>query len=177
MKIIEALNEIKQNKVKVADLQILIAKHCAHLDIATPEYGDQVKDKIREWVQSCEDISKRNIELLLAIQATNLATSMTVKIGDKTITKPIAYWVWRKREYAAADFKTWTLLTDKGLQDQKFRIPGSATNEVKEVKLIRNFDPALRDKMLAEYKLEADKAGAIDTALSIVTATTDLIGL
>jgi hypothetical protein len=176
MKIIEALNEIKQNKVKVNDLRILIAKHSAHLDMATPEYPN-TPEKIREWVQSCEDISKRNIDLLLAIQHTNLATNMTVKIGDKSITKPIAYWVWRKREYAKADYDTWSLLTDKGLVDQKIRVPGSATGEIKDIKLVRNFDPAKRDEALAEYKLEGDKAGAIDTALSIVTATTDLIGL
>lgn len=170
MKLIEALKEVKANKQKVADLQTLIAKNSAHLNIHSPEYEDP-KTKVAEWVQSCVDLSKRNIHLLLAIQKTNLQTIVSIKLGDNTITAQIAYWVWRAREYAKTDFDTYSKLTDKGLQDGKFRTGNDATSTV-DVKLIRNYDPAQRDKMLMIYK--GEKA-AIDSALEVANAITELV--
>lgn len=175
MKIIEGLKEIKQNKVKIVDLQTLIDKHSAHLDISTPEYGDNTKKKIAEWIQSIHDTTKRNIELLLAIQRTNLETKVKVKIGDDIIENSIAHWIWRRREYAAIDLATWQKLTDKGLRDQRMKLPPN--NEDKDVKVVRNFDPEQRDSKIMKFKLEASKAGPIDAALEIANAVTDLIGV
>lgn len=171
MKLIEALKEVKANQDKIKDIQALIARNSAHLNIYTPEYEDP-KAKVAEWVQSCVDLSKRNIELLLAIQQTNLNTLVKIKLGDNVIEHSIAYWVWRRREYANIDFETFSKLTDKGLQDSKIRT--NSDGQTADVKLVRNFDPAQRDKMLLIYKSEK---AAIDAALEVANATTELVGL
>lgn len=168
MKLIEAMKEVKANLQKIEDLHKRIGKTCAHLDYETPEYPDP-KSKVSEWLQACDAISKRNVQLLLAIQKTNLSTNVGIKIGDEVINRPIAYWIWRRREYAAVDMKTWSMLTDRSLREGT--IP-SSTGVNKDVKIVRNFDPVLRDKMITEYKGEAS---LIDAALEVANATTDLL--
>lgn len=169
MKIIEAMKKVKANKEKVADLQQKIAQFCVNLNFETPMYGPETPAKIREWLQSCTDLSRDNAQLLTAIQKTNLATAVTITLGDKSVTKSIAEWIWRRREYAAVDLKTWGSLTDRNLKE------GSAMNSTGlpvEVKIIRHFDPVQRDGMVAMFKSEPRE---IDAALEVVNAVTDLV--
>ncbi len=125
--------------------------------------------RITEWTQMCEDISQDNIKLLCSIQRTNINTKVTIELGGKKVTKTIAEWVWRRREYAAIDFATWSKLTDRGLRDNNLK---TSTNENMEIKVIRHFDPIKRDEMLEIYRSEKSN---IDAALEVVNATTDLI--
>ncbi len=77
--------------------------------------------------------------------------------------------VWRRREYAALDLKTWQMLTDRGLRE------GSGTNSSGtpiEVKIVRHFDPVRRDNMVAMFKSEPYE---IDSALEVTNAVTDLL--
>lgn len=168
MKIIEAMKRVKMNKEKVSDLQAKIAQASANLSIETPVYGDETKNKIKEWLQSCEDIGRENVRLLVAIQRTNLATSVTIEIGEKQVTKSIAEWVWRRREYAGLDQATWSKLTDKGIKEG---FSQGATGPI-ELKIVRHFDPEVRDKKLSDYRSEPH---LIDASMEIVNATTDLI--
>ncbi len=126
--------------------------------------------QVREWLQSCEDTARDNVELLVAIQRTNLATPVTIDVGGKPVTKSIAEWVWRRREYAKADLDTWAQLTDRGLKDQ--RVAQTTGAEPLEIKIVRNYDPKQRDDKLAQYR---DEPHLIDAALEIVNATTDLV--
>lgn len=169
MKIIEAMKRVKMNKDKIADLRKRIAASSANLSIETPLY-ENTKDKIAEWLQSCTDTSQDNVGLLVAIQRTNLATQVAIEIGGKKITKSVAEWVWRRREYAKTDMETWAHLTDRNLREQ--RVQQSTGAEPLEIKLIRHYDPAMRDEKLALYR---DEPHLIDAALEIVNATTDLI--
>ncbi len=169
MKLIESMKKIKANKAKITDLQLKISKTCAHLSHETPEYGAGTADKITEWAQSCEDLTQENIRLLVAIARTNLATSVAIDLGGKKVTKTIAEWVWRRREYAKIDLDTWNKMTDRGLREGT--VP-SSTGVPLEVKLIRNYSPERRDKKMAEYAAEP---GEIDSALEVVNAITDLI--
>jgi hypothetical protein len=169
MKLIEAMKRVKSNKEKIADLAAKIAQFCAHLNFETPTYGDSTRAKISEWLQSCTDLTQENIRLLCAIQKTNIATMVSITLGEKSVTKPIAEWIWRRREYAALDLKTWSMLSDRGLKE------GTGTNSSGtpvEVKLIRNFDPVQRDKQVAMFKSEPHE---IDAALEVVNAVTDLV--
>lgn len=169
MKIIEAMKRVKSNKEKIADLQKQIAQFCANLDFETTTYGTETGNKIAEWLQGCDDISRQNAKLLVSIQHTNLATSVTITLGDNSITKSIAEWVWRRREYAALDLKTWQQLTDRNLKE------GTANNSSGtpvQIKIVRHYDPVKRDRMVAMYKSEPHE---IDAALEVVNAVTDLI--
>lgn len=168
MKIIEAMKKVKENKVKIQDLRHKIAAHSAHCSHETPVYPD-IKEKIISWAQSCEDLNQDNIRLLLAIQKTNLVTMVPIKAFDQTVTKSIAEWVWRKREYSAIDKLIWESMTDRGLKEG--HIPSSTGISV-EVKIVRNYDPELRDKKITMYKSEPF---LIDAALEVVNATTDLV--
>lgn len=169
MKLIEAMKRVKQNKEKIADLQAKIAGHCANLSHETPVYGTETPTKIREWLQGCTDLSQDNVQLLVAIQRTNLATAVTVTLGDTAVTKRIAEWVWRRREYAALDLATWSKLTDRGLKEGQ---ANTSTGQPFELKIVRHFDPVQRDTKLALYKSEPHE---IDAALEIINAITDLI--
>ena len=160
MKIIEAMKRVKSNKEKIADLQGKIGQFCANMSFETP---------IREWLQSCTDLTQENIRLLCAIQKTNIATAVSITLGEKVVTKSIAEWVWRRREYAALDLKTWSVLTDRNLKE------GTGVNSSGtpvDIKIVRHYDPVKRDRMVAMYKSEARE---IDSALEVINAVTDLI--
>lgn len=169
MKIVEAMKRIKQNKAKIADLQAKVAANCANLAHETPMYGSETGTKIKEWIQSCMDLSRDNISLLCAISRTNLANDVTIDLGGKAVTKSIAEWVWRRREYAQPDLTTWNRLTDRGLKEG---ISNTSTGIPIEIKILRHYDPQQRDAAMAMYQAEPHD---IDAALEVVNATTDLI--
>ena len=79
MKIIEAMKKVKSNKEKIVDLQNRIALYCVNLSFESPTYGVETAAKVREWLQSCDDISRDNCRLLVAIARTNLATNVTTQ--------------------------------------------------------------------------------------------------
>jgi hypothetical protein len=169
MKIIEAMKRVKANKEKIFDLQTRIGSVSANLSHETPLYGPETAAKIVEWLQGCDDTSQENVRLLCAIQRTNLATKVTIKLGDKDVTKSISEWVWRRREYAGVDFATWSKLTDRGLREGT--LPQS-TGAPQQITIVRHYDPERRDKMLSLYRTEPHE---IDAALEVINATTELM--
>lgn len=168
MKVVEAMKRVKLNKQKIADLQAKLKQVCANLSHETPLYPD-TSQKVREWLQSCRDLSQENVRLLCAIARTNLATSATICVGGQPVTKTVAEWVWRRREYANLDLATWSCLTDRGLKEGQ---SNSTTGVPFEIKIIRHYDPAKRDEMVAMFKAESYE---INSALEVVNAITDLI--
>ena len=169
MKLIEAMKAVKNNKIKIADLQQKIAQHCANLNFETQLYGTNTPEQIKSWIQSCIDLSQDNVKLLTAITKTNLATAVTINLGGKAVTKNISEWIWRRREYATLDLQTWSRLTDKNLKEG---ITQSSTGEKMEIKIIRHYDPVIRDQMIAMYKNEPHE---IDSILEVINAVTDLL--
>ena len=169
MKLIEAMKRVKLNKEKVADLHAKIGQNCAHLSHETPLYAQNPAGTIEGWARQCDDVVQENIRLLVAIARTNMATDVTIELGERQVTKKIAEWVWRRREYAAMDQRTWAMMTDRNLREGTAQ---SSTGVPVEVKLVRYYDPALRDKMLRIYMEEPKR---IDAAMEVVNAVTDLI--
>lgn len=169
MKIIEAMKRVKANKEKIADLHVKIGGACANLSFETPLYGTDTPTRITEWTQSCDDLTQENIRLLTAIAKTNLAIPVTITLGEKSVTKSIAEWVWRRREYAALDLATWSKMTDRGLKEGTGQ---TSTGIPMDIKIVRHYDPVRRDKMVSIYKSEPHE---IDSALEVVNAVTDLV--
>ena len=169
MKIIEAMKKVRANKEKIADLQSKIAANCANHAHETPQYGTETGKKVAEWAQSCDDLTQENIRLLVAIARTNLNTNVTIELGGKQVTKAIAEWVWRRREYAKVDMETWSKMTDRGLKEG---MGNSSTGIPFEVRIVRHFDPLRRDEMVSMYRSEPHQ---IDAALEVVNAVTDVI--
>lgn len=169
MKIIEAMKRVKMNKEKIADLQGKIATFCANMSYETALYGDRTKAQVEEWIQSCEDTAKENIKLLTAIQRTNMAIFVTIDFGPVKVTRTIAEWIWRRREYAAVDAATWGKLTDRNLREGNVM---NSTGQQVETKIVRHYDPIRRDEKLAMYRSEAK---TIDAQLEVVNAITDLM--
>ncbi len=169
MKIVEALKKVKNNKEKIDDLQKRIAGVSAHLSHETPVYGTDTATKITEWAQSCDDLTQENVRLLTAISRTNIDTRVPITLGGKSVTKSIAEWIWRRREYAEVDLKTWSCMTDRNLKEGAMN---TSTGVPMTVTIIRNYDPVKRDTKVAEYKSEPHE---IDSALEVVNAVTDLI--
>lgn len=169
MKLIEAMKTVKNNKAKIDDLQKKIAQHCANLNFETKLYGTETPKQIQSWIQTCVDLSQDNVKLLTSITKTNLATAVTINLGGKAVTKNIAEWIWRRREYAVLDLKTWSMLTDKNLKEGNTM---SSTGEKMEVRIERHYDPVERDKNIAMYKNEPFE---IDSILEVTNAVTDLL--
>lgn len=169
MKIIEAMKRVKQNKEKITDLQTKISQISANLSHETPLYGTETPKKIQDWAQSCDDLTQENIKFLCSIAKTNLATDVTIEIGGKSVTKKIAEWVWRRREYAAIDLKTWSVMTDRNLREGQMQ---TSTGQPLVVTLVRHYDPNKRDEMISMYRNEPHQ---IDAALEVVNAVTDLV--
>ena len=168
MKLIEAMKKVKGNREKIADLQTKIANNSAHLSHETSAY-DNPKAKVNEWAQACDDLSKECVDLLTRISKTNLETQVTVEIEGKKVTKSIAEWIWRRREFADIDLKTWRSMGDRGLKEGQMQ---SSTGQPVDVKIVRNYDIDLRDKKMNEYSSEPRE---IDSALEIANAITDLL--
>lgn len=169
MKIIEAMKAVKANKDKVHDLCRRISQSSANLSNETPLYGETTAAKITGWLQSIHDIGAVNIRLLTAIQRTNMVTPVTITLGGQNITKTIAEWVWRRREYANQDMAAWALLTDRGLREKR---EVNSQGQTVDIKIVRHFDAAVRDEKIDLYRSEPH---LIDAALEVVNAVTDLI--
>lgn len=169
MRIIEAMKAVKANKEKITDLMRRIQSASANLSNETPLYGDATRQKIDGWLRSIHDTGTENIRLLTAIQRTNMHTLVTVTLGGVNVTKTIAEWVWRRREYAAYDQQAWKMLTDRNLKEQRIV---ASTGQTTDIKIIRHFDPSQRDDKIELYRQEPH---LIDAALEVVNATTDLI--
>lgn len=171
MKIIEAMKRIKENKEKITDLQKKISANTAFLSYETPPYGaDKTAAQVQAWTQAAHDIVLDNVALLVRISKTNIATNVTITLGEQRITKTMAEWIWRRREYAAIDFATWSTHNDRGLKEG--RVQTVSGGDVTEIKIVRYYDPAQRDAQMAIYRSEPH---AIDGALEVVNATTELL--
>lgn len=169
MKIIEALKKIKANRVKIADLQGLIAKYAAHMESGTTSlaYKDPAK-AVTEWTQSIFSLTQDNAILLSRIQKTNLMVMVPVEIDGKIVTKNISEWVYRRREGVDQEVGAYmamnTRLTATATKDKEGNIVVD--------KVIHNYNQEARDKKLAVLK---EEKSLIDSALEIANAITDLL--
>ena len=169
MKIIEGLKSVKELQVKARDLSAKVGTYSAHLNIETPVYPDQ-KAQVLQWLQSIEDITKEIAALNVRLAKTNVQTMVSIKIGDKLLTKSITEWIIRRRLLASIDLNAWLQLTDRGLKEGA--INSTSGGEPTKVTIVRCYDPILRDTKVALFKAEPN---AIDVALETVNATTDLL--
>ncbi len=171
MKLIEAMKQIKSLAVKAEDLRKKIAQYCADMDFETPTYGtaDEQRETVRGWIQAHSDVLKETMRLRVGIQRTNLATQVTISLGDKSVTKSIAEWIHRRRDLATLELQSWQALTDRNLREG---VASNSTGGTREVKIRRYYTPAERDKNLELYRSEPT---TIDGTLEVINAVTDLI--
>lgn len=169
MKLIEGMKLAKELLVKADDLRKKIALNAAHLNIETPVYSDQ-KKQIREWLQAHEDVIREVAKLRVRVSKTNLATQVSINIGDKALSKCITEWIARRKELARFDQAAWESLTDRNLKEQN--LVTAQGGPVTEIRIVRCFDPAERDGKISLYR---DEPGLIDRTLEVVNATTDLL--
>lgn len=169
MKLIQAMKKLKDLGVKAEDLRKKVGACCADLTIETAQYPDQ-KGQIREWIQSHHDILKEILSLRERIQKTNLATSVTIELGGKQVSKSIAAWIHRRRDLAKFEMEMWQRLTDRNLKEQNVQTtPGGP---VTEVRIRRYFDAPERDAKIELYRVEPS---VIDATLEVTNAVTDLL--
>lgn len=171
MKIIEGMKKIKDLTKKADDLRNKIGLYCADLDYETPMYADQRKE-VDGWLQAHGDILKEILALRVAIQKTNIETSVDIEIGGKTVTKTIAEWIHRRRDLATLDLAAWRKLSDRGLQEGALNSTTQAGVPGREVRIRRYYDPKQRDERVELYTSEPM---VIDARLEVVNAITDLI--
>lgn len=169
MKLIQAMKQIKDLTRKAEDLRGKVSVHCAHMSYETPTYGDKQREQVREWLQAHTDILKEVLRLRVAIQKTNLQTTVKIEIGGVHVEKSIAEWIHRRRDLAKLDMEAWSKLTDRGLKEGQAK---NSMGEVFDAKIVRNFDPLERDKKIELYRSEPS---TIDATLETVNAVTDLI--
>lgn len=176
MKIIEAMKQCKDLLRKAGELRSKAEEHAADLDLHTPRYGtyDEQRAKVSEWLQGHESTTQEICRLKTAIQRTNLATSVTIELGDKAVTKTIAEWVYRRRELSKLDLTAWSGLIkiERSGRVQEGTIKGMDGETGREVKIRRYYDPKTRDAKMDMY---ASEPSVIDGRLEVTNAVTDLI--
>lgn len=182
MKLIEALKKIKRYSTKIADIQKKIAEYCADMDVDTPIYGsdDKQRSQISEWIQSIHDMVKELADLKQSIRITNISTKVTIEIDGKRIEKSIAEWIDRRVLFANTEKVTWQCLTDKQLKPQNYypvgaKKPGygeQVTNDVQLSRVRLYYDPKVKNHMIEVF---SDEPGLIDEKLEVVNAETDLL--
>lgn len=174
MKIIEGLKKVKDLQKKAEDLRVLVRDNCVRSSLETDKYPEQTK-KVSGWIQSHSDLLKEILHLKIAIQRTNLETEVTIELGEKVVIKSIAEWIHRRgnvrgREgLSNLELSMWEKLGDRGIQEGYATSP---SGDKMEVKIIRFFDPAERDKRRLDLQSEPI---TIDSKLEVVNAVTDLI--
>jgi hypothetical protein len=169
MKIIEAMKQIKDLQRKAEDLRGKVSKHCANLSYETPTYAGDQRATVDGWLQAHRDIVQEILRLRFAIQRTNIATTVTINVGGRVVSKTIAEWVHRRRDLAAVDAAMMMQLGDRGLKESRVR--DSQGNE-QVVTIVRYFDPVSRDRLLEEFRSEPL---VIDSTLEVTNAITDLV--
>lgn len=174
MKIIEAMKQVKDLTRKADDLRKKVQEHAADLDVHTPVYEDQT-GQVAGWLQAHQDITREILRLKVAIQKTNLQTEVTIELGGKGVTKPIAAWIHRRITLAEMDRKVWESLGHMEklgkLREGVLQGP-TGDSPAREIKVRRYYDPATRDKKVDLYKSEPT---TIDGSLEVANAVTDLI--
>lgn len=170
MKLIQAMKQIKDLLKKAEDLRAKIRDNSAFLNIETPPYGEAQPMQIENWLQAHHDLVREIERLRLAVQRTNLATSVTIELGGKQVTKPLAAWVHRRRDLSRFEMGAWGELTDRKLKETD--IQSSQAGPVTQIRIRRFYDPAVRDRNIELYRSEPS---IIDGTLEVVNATTDLI--
>ncbi len=172
MRIIEALKMVKDLQRKADDLKELVKANCSLSTMDTPKYGKnqgEQAEQVRKWIQAHTDIVKEICKLRVAIQKTKVLTRVEIELGGVRVSKTIAEWIHRRRDLAAADLDMWSLLTDRGIREGTVKSP---SGEASEVKIVRFYDPAERDKMRGLYSSEPS---IIDGKLEIINAITNLV--
>ena len=169
MKLIEAMKKCKDLSRKADDLRGKISVHCAHMSFETPTYGNNQREQVREWLQAHSDICKEMLALRTSIQKTNLLTPVKIELGGVAVEKTIAEWIHRRRDLAKAEHDAWSKLGDRNLKEGVLK---NSMGETVEAKIVRNFDPAERDRRLELYRSEPS---TIDSTLEVINAVTDLI--
>ncbi len=168
MKLIEGLKKIKELQKKAEDLRGLVKNNCARSSLETDKYPDQIK-RVSGWIQSHSDILKEILRLRIAIQRTNLATEVSIEIGDKVVKKTIAEWIHRRRDLADEELAIWNCLTDRGIKEGQAKSP---TGDPIEIKIVRFYDPVEKD---SKRELFQSEPIIIDSKLEVTNAVTDLI--
>ena len=168
MKLIEALKATKELARKASDIREKILKHSAHLSYETPVYFNQ-KQQVSEWLQSYSDILKEILRLRIAIQKTNLTTVVSINVGGKDVNKSIAEWIHRRKDLALLEEMSWKALTDRNLREETRK---ESTGQVTEIKIVRCYEPLLRDQKIDVY---SNEPSVIDGKLEVANAITNLI--
>ena len=108
-------------------------------------------------------------KLSVAVQRTNLATEVEIELGGKKVSHPISEWILRRRELAELERACWGGITDKNLKEGQFK---QTDGTVIEVKIVRFYDPKVRDEKIELYRSEPS---IIDRTLETVNAVTELV--
>jgi hypothetical protein len=169
MRIIEALKKKKANLARMTSILGLVKINSAALSSTVSGYKDPVA-QLQSWVDEYNSLVNENEELLHRVHETNLSTLVTITIGGNTITQSIDRWIYRRQAGIDAQSALYAGMTDCGLRASLVPQP---TGEAIHVTVVRFFDPELRDRKLSELQSEPY---AIDSALEIINATTDLVG-
>lgn len=171
MKIVQALKTIKANRMKIDDLIRKIRDNAARTSIQTSPYGDQetVIKQVASWMDTVRSVIRENEILTNRLHRTNALTSVTMEIGNKSITKTIDEWIVRRKEGVSFETRMMQSLTDLGLREELVKQPDGSTIHVT---IVRHFDPKQRDDRMSVLM---DEVQIIDSTLEIVNATTDLV--
>lgn len=178
MTITEALAEIKTLMARANKKRQAVLNH-THRDSNAVDPlakdGTSQADFVASGRQSIRDMEDRIVRIRTAIQSANLATSLTIGIGDRAITRTVTAWLnWRK-EISVVQREWMNMLNNQVVKAraEAQRFGGSAVNaavsaEIKERHMVVNFNEV---ELMADIENMEAVLGELDGKLSLVNAT------
>lgn len=172
MKLIEALKNLKTIEKRIHKNAEQIGQYAAYVSVEQPafETEERQRQEVASLIQANADLEKEYLRLKVAIEVTNLRTTVTINGKTNSISELIAIrrgvGKFRERTYQA-------LNASSALQrmQQSYNKGIDAQNPPRVVALYREED---KIKALREWE---EFTSAIDGKLEVVNAETDLIEL
>jgi hypothetical protein len=160
MKLIEALRGVSTLKHKQDSIIDKLRDNACLLSTVSPEYGDEQKKMILQWLEDVRVLGQEISSLAIRIQKTNLITMLTIEVKGIEKTRSLAEWILRRRTLRVVELRAWSQLDPRKLV------------ETDTVKVIRYYDPQVRDQAVDRLM---DEGPIIDAQIELVNGQTELI--
>lgn len=168
MKIIEGMKELKLIEKKISDNAVQIQSLCCRLSNEMPKCNsdDEQRKKVKELIQSSEDLVKRYLKIKRDIEYTNIVTNIQYGGKDMSISELLVM----KRKLISIHSFTFTSLNTTAMETEA-RKTNAGTRAAGDITVVRFFDESEKNEKLS---LLQDMKYNLDSRLEVVNAMTDI---
>lgn len=181
MKLIEAMKNLKTIEKRIEKNCTLIREYCALISSETLQFGTEEKQRqeVQSFIQANLDLEKEYLRLKIAIDTTNLNTSVTLKDKSYTIAELVVIKGRKtpdgRKLSGIADFraKTYHSLSGQPAAQRISNVYRAGIDAQNPPKVVLFYDEAEKNKAISDWD---EFVSAIDGKLEVVNAETELQG-